>query len=166
MILLVKLRCTESCPYEMQYHYHLQGFIYSLLEGSRYHYVHNKEGYKFFCFSNIFPVKDLVKNDVRTLIISSPDSGFISYLEEILLHPSNLEVKVGCMRFKIDYIDKLNVKLPNRSAFTLITALQSQSESREKSTKLMVSNRKAITNMFIGGVIILWIYLYPKLKII
>ncbi len=105
----------------MQYHYHLQGFIYSLLEGSTYHYVHNKEGYKFFCFSNIFPAKDLVKNDVRTLIISSPDSDFISYLDEILLHPYNLEVKVGCMRFKIDYIDKLNVKLPNRSAFTLIT---------------------------------------------
>ena len=59
MRLLIKLKCTENSTYEMQYHYHLQGFIYSLLKGSKYHSSHDKEGYKFFCFSNIFPARNL-----------------------------------------------------------------------------------------------------------
>lgn len=48
MRLLVRLRCAEGGPYEMQYHYHLQGFIYGLLKGSKYDHVHDREGYKFF----------------------------------------------------------------------------------------------------------------------
>ena len=87
MRLMIKLQCLESSSYEMQYHYHLQGFIYNLLKDSKYHYIHNKEGYKFFCFSNIFPVtRDLEIRDLRTLIISSPDSEFIAYLYEMLQH--------------------------------------------------------------------------------
>ncbi len=121
MRLLVRLRCTEDGPYEMQYHYHLQGFIYRLLEGSKYHYVHDKEGYKFFCFSNVFPAYDLKAGDVRTLIISSPDSEFIEYLKGVLNKPWNVDVKVGSMKFKIDGVDKLDVRLPANSPFTLIT---------------------------------------------
>lgn len=111
----------EDGPYEMQYHYHLQGFIYRLLEGSKYHDIHDKEGYKFFCFSNIFPAKDLRKSDSRTLIISSPDPQFISHLHNALMQPSNLDVKIGCMRFRTDYVEELDVNLPRNSAFTLIT---------------------------------------------
>ncbi len=121
MRLLIRLRCTEDGPYEMQYHYHLQGFIYKLLEGSKYHYVHDKDGYKFFCFSNVFPAYDLKAGDVRTLIISSPDNEFISYLHEVLNKPWNLDVKIGSMKFKIDDVDKLDIKLPSNSPFTLIT---------------------------------------------
>lgn len=121
MRLLIRLRSIEDSKYEMQYHYHLQGFIYSLLKGSKYDYVHDKEGYKFFCFSNIFPAKDLKKNDIRTLIISSPDKEFVYHLNEMLLRLSNLEIKIGGMRFKVDYVDKLDVRLPRNSPFTLIT---------------------------------------------
>lgn len=103
----------------MQYHYHLQGFIYRLLEGSRYHYVHDKEGYKFFCFSNVFPAKDLVKNDLRTLIISSPSGEFISYINDVL-QKWNAEVAIGNMKFKIEYIEKLDATLP-AGPFTIIT---------------------------------------------
>ncbi|MEM0287169.1 MAG: hypothetical protein QXG05_03215 [Nitrososphaerota archaeon] len=92
----------EDSKYEMRYHYHLQGFIYNLLKGSKYDYVHDKEGYKFFCFSNIFPARDLVKNDPRILIISSPDSEFICHLNEMLLCQSNAEISIGGMKFKID----------------------------------------------------------------
>jgi hypothetical protein len=37
MRLIVRLRAIENVPYEMQYHYHLQGFIYNLLRGSVYY---------------------------------------------------------------------------------------------------------------------------------
>ena len=87
--LLIKLKCIEDGQYEMQYHYHLQGFIYNLLKGSKYHYIHNKVGYKFFCFSNIFPVNRLIIGGYRNLIISSPNEDFILYLYEQLLHLVN-----------------------------------------------------------------------------
>lgn len=121
MRLLLKLRCTETGKYEMQYHYHLQGFIYNLLRDSKYHYIHNKEGYRFFCFSNIFPAKNLEKNDLRTLMITSPDNEFIDYLFNALLQPNVLKVKIGSMKFRIDYVDKLIVRIPISSPFTLVT---------------------------------------------
>jgi CRISPR-associated endoribonuclease Cas6 len=70
MRLLVKLKSLIDSKYEMQYHYYLQSFIYDLLKGSKFHYLHDKQGYKFFCFSNIFPVCDFKIDDRRVLIIS------------------------------------------------------------------------------------------------
>ena len=110
MRLLIRLQCTERCIYEMQYHYHLQGFIYNLLKGGKYHYIHNKEGYKFFCFSNIFPItKNIEKNDLRMLIISSPDSEFITFLYDSLLQPHIRErIRFGSMVFRIESVSKID----------------------------------------------------------
>jgi CRISPR-associated endoribonuclease Cas6 len=124
MRLIVRLQAVENMPYEMQYHYHLQGFIYSLLRGSVYYDdIHDKEGYKLFCFSNIFPAKDLEKNDVRTLIISSPDPEFIRYLHEILIVRLNRlnELKIGTMKFNVDSMQELATRTPDNSSFSLIT---------------------------------------------
>jgi len=82
MRLLVKLQVIKNSPYERQYHYHLEGFIYKLLRGNSKYGVHNKQGNKFFCFSNIFPFDDLREDNLRNLIISSPNNDFISYLHE------------------------------------------------------------------------------------
>ena len=105
----------------MQYHYHLQGYIYNLLKGSKYESIHDKEGYKFFCFSNIFPAFDLKKDDFRTLIVSSPDNEFIQYLYGTLTKPSDVEVKIGSMKFRIDNVKKLSPKIPSHSKFTLLS---------------------------------------------
>ena len=86
----------------MQYHYYVQGFIYNLLKGSKFDYIHDKQGYKFFCFSNIFPVtKTIQKNDLRKLIISSPDIEFIIFLS-MIFQSLNSQVKIGNMKFVID----------------------------------------------------------------
>jgi CRISPR-associated endoribonuclease Cas6 len=119
--LLIKLRCLENCKYEMRYHYQLQGFIYSLLKGSKYHYLHDKQGYKFFCFSNIFPAKNLEKHDVRTLIVSSPDEEFITYIYDVLGSFNKSPIEIGTMKFSIDFMNILYVKLPGTSQYTLIT---------------------------------------------
>jgi CRISPR-associated endoribonuclease Cas6 len=105
----------------MQYHYHLQGFIYSLLKGSKYDYVHDKEGYKFFCFSNIFPAKDLKKNDIRTLIISSPDKEFIGYLSQIFDRPWNKTIRVGKMQFDMENTLMLENRVPSNEKYSVIT---------------------------------------------
>lgn len=121
MRLLIRLRCTEDGQYEMQYHYHLQGFIYKLLEGSKYHYVHDKDGYKFFCFSNIFPAYDLRVGESRTLIVSSPNGEFIEYLKSILSKPWNQQVTVGKMKFSVEHVDEMTIRLPDAAPYSLIT---------------------------------------------
>ena len=59
-------------PYSIS-KFEVQGFIYSLLKNTRYHYVHDMKGFKFYCFSNVFKNK----KDEYNLIISSPDDKFI-----------------------------------------------------------------------------------------
>jgi CRISPR/Cas system endoribonuclease Cas6 (RAMP superfamily) len=69
----------------VNYLYNIQGLIYNLIKETQYAYVHDKKGFKFFCFSNIIPISSpIVKDDVRTLIISSPDN--------ILVNPLDLNV--------------------------------------------------------------------------
>ena len=117
--LLIKMRSKQSSAYEMEYNYHIQGLIYRLLRGSIYD-GHDNQGYKFFCFSNIFPFNDLRKNDQRNLIISSPNHEFISYLHQQLDYDNNIDI--GNMRFKVDYCDRLNVTIPSHNqSFSLIT---------------------------------------------
>lgn len=115
--LLLKLRTMEDARYDTEYHRDLQGLIYSILRGSDYD-NHDKQGYKFFTFSNIFPFHDLRKNDIRNLLISSPSNDFISYLKEQFDYIQ--QIRIGRMKFKIDYSDKFNIV--SRDAFTLITA--------------------------------------------
>lgn len=117
--LLIKLRAKESSTYEMEYNYHIQGLIYRLMRGSKYD-NHDKQGYKFYCFSNIFPFNDLRKNDQRNLLVSSPNSELISYLHQQLGYDNNIDI--GSMRFKVDHCDKLSITIPShRKPFSLIT---------------------------------------------
>jgi len=64
--------------------YTLQGFIYSLLKDSKYGHYHNSWGFKYFCFSNIFPVSDFITDEIKNLIISSPNPGIIREIEKQL----------------------------------------------------------------------------------
>jgi CRISPR-associated endoribonuclease Cas6 len=118
--LLIKLVAKEDSHYEMEYHKHIQGLIYGLLRGSEYDSYHNKQGYKFFVFSNIFPFSYVRKNDQRNLIISSPNDNFISHIKQRL--ESMRDITVGSMKFKAGYCNRLTVKVPpNRASLTLIT---------------------------------------------
>lgn len=116
MRVIVKLEALDDCAYEYEYHHHLQGLIYNLIKGSEYSYLHDKKGYKFFCFSNIFPAMDLKKGDKKTLIVSSPDDLFIKRLEEAFLknQRNRDKVKVGKMSFTIDNISLLKFRLDGR----------------------------------------------------
>jgi len=52
---LVRLRAQDTFPYELGYHHDFQGYVYGLLRGTSYQSLHDKERYKFFCFSNLIP---------------------------------------------------------------------------------------------------------------
>ena len=61
--------------------YDVQGFIYSLLKNNDlFNNLHDLNGFKFFNFSNIFPICDFDKNTLKKLIISSPNPDFIRSL--------------------------------------------------------------------------------------
>lgn len=105
----------------MNYHYHLQGLIYGLIKGTRYEYIHDKDGFKFFCYSNIFPISNqIMKNDIRKMIISSPDPNFISVLDDQFNSFSKV-INIGNMRFELDSVKRLEMKIPSHLPFTMIT---------------------------------------------
>ena len=52
--------------------FEIQGFIYSLIKDTRFNYLHDLKGFKFFCFSNVW-----VNSKEYNLIISSPNQKLI-----------------------------------------------------------------------------------------
>jgi CRISPR-associated endoribonuclease Cas6 len=132
MRLLVKLRALKDQAYDLRYHHKLQGFIYRLLEGTPYVKLHDRKGYKFFCFSNIFPPKSagrenpdqlMKRREPRHLLISSPDAGMIKILNDRLmgLMENRGSVNIGEMSFEIESIKVFELR-PGRRC-TLITGV-------------------------------------------
>jgi CRISPR-associated endoribonuclease Cas6 len=117
--LLVKLKADNDARCEAEHHKQLQRLVYHLLYGSEYAGIHDKQGYKFFSYSSIFPFADLKKGDSRNLLISSPNSRFISFLKEQLdyLH----EITIGAMKLKIESCRKFDIVLNRLCSFSLIT---------------------------------------------
>ena len=85
MRILINLRAAKNQGYERLYHHKLQGFVYGLLRDSGFGGLHDKEGYKFFCFSNIFPINDIMNvGEAFNLIIAAPNAELISSVEGAL----------------------------------------------------------------------------------
>ena len=79
MRILLRLKSLNQFKLDFQYYYKIQGFIYSLLRNSSFEDLHNKKGYKFFSFSNIFA--SAASNDPSFyLIIASPSSKFLDQI--------------------------------------------------------------------------------------
>lgn len=80
MRLLIKFNPLCNEDYSKIGKYDIQGFIYSLLENSEFGEYHELKGFKYFNFSNIFPISDFQLGDEKSLIISSPSSALIKLL--------------------------------------------------------------------------------------
>lgn len=109
MRVIVRLQSLADSEYDIKYYHKLQGFIYSLLKDTPYYILHDKGGYKFLCFSNIFPPKNTKKDDSRSLIISSPDTVLVKLLKEKMLERGN--ACVGELVFKIEEVSILEPKI-------------------------------------------------------
>jgi CRISPR-associated endoribonuclease Cas6 len=117
MRLLIKLEALKDCSYDLKYYHKAQGFVYKLLESTPFSLLHDKENYKFFCFSNIMPPKDYVKGDTRTFIVSSPDKIFIETIKRKLDCVS--EVKIGEAVFRVSDLKILESRVKRNC--TLVT---------------------------------------------
>ncbi len=113
MRVLVELKAEANCIYDLMYHHKLQGFIYEQLRGSAYSDLHDKRGYKYFCFSNIFPSTDMQQGDARRFLVSSPDAGLIGVVAGGLekLNRGKERVNIGEMSFSVEGISVLEPKI-------------------------------------------------------
>lgn len=121
MRLLIKLRAPKDMLYDNNYFHKLQGFIYAIIKDTGYHFLHEKEGYKFFCFSNIFPFPKEAKinaNESKFLLVSSPDPVFIATIQS-KLEPER-KIHIGELEFDIDEVKKIDVKIGKK--LTLVSA--------------------------------------------
>ena len=96
-----------------EYHRKIQGFVYSLLQNTKFDQVHDKAGFKFFCFSNIYKAKN---TNHHCLIISSPNPNFITQVEyqlnKIIENQIPLEIGIEFDLVKVIRIPERNFKFP------------------------------------------------------
>ncbi|SFL74645.1 CRISPR-associated protein, Cas6 family [Methanobrevibacter olleyae] len=89
--LILEFKSLNDCKYSDINKYDIQGFIYSLLKYDLvFKNYHDVVGFKFFNFSNIFPVSNFKKGTIKKLIISSPNSKFIYAVRDSLNEKENL----------------------------------------------------------------------------
>ncbi|MCW1309900.1 MAG: CRISPR-associated endoribonuclease Cas6 [Candidatus Nanoarchaeia archaeon] len=118
MRLLVKLKSRGNYSYDPSINHKIQGFIYDNLKTSFFEWLHKKEGAKYFCFSNIFPIGDIKKNSEVNLIISSQISELIDVLKERI--PLNTRINIGEYSFEPLSLNEIKLNLGSR--IDLITA--------------------------------------------
>jgi CRISPR-associated endoribonuclease Cas6 len=61
-----------------------------------------------------------MNNDFRKVIISSPDPNFISVLHG-RFNSYSKDINIGSMKFKVDSINRIDLKIPSRLPFTITT---------------------------------------------
>jgi len=90
----------------------LQGFVYRLLQESGYVGIHDKEGYKFFSFSNVFPYGDMAKGNIRHFIFASPNRKIIEAVAGHLESSKNKQFNIGDCSFTLSSFETLDYSLP------------------------------------------------------
>lgn len=101
MRLLLKFESIDEAEYRDIGKYDIQGFIYSLLnEDDDFRNLHNQKGFKFFNFSNIFPIADFERNCMKKLIISSPINNLIINLYKTLKEKNTFKLN----KFKMEVL--------------------------------------------------------------
>lgn len=112
MRLILNFEPLEDFSYEEINKYMVQGLIYSLLKTTEFSEVHESKKFKFFCFSDIFPVSNFKSEEKKTILVSSPNKNFINALANSLQEKNNL--KLGVRKIKITEFKKVNLKLKNK----------------------------------------------------
>ena len=137
MRIILKLKSSTTFSIKFEYHSKIQGFLYSILKNTSFDYLHDKKGFKFFSFSNIFKVKD---NNLFNLIISSPSSKLIREIAYHLqkIRENNIPLEIG-NTFVLETFTILNynlsfpIKIITASPIIIRIPLKRFSEYSEKS---------------------------------
>ncbi|MDR1721562.1 MAG: CRISPR-associated endoribonuclease Cas6 [Methanobrevibacter sp.] len=112
MRIIISFKSLSNFPYDEIGKYTIQGLIYGFLVNTRFSKYHTTKGFKFFNFSNIFPVKDFDENHNKTLIISSPNTKFIKTIYHSL--KANDEFYLGKRKMIIKDIKMFDSNFNNK----------------------------------------------------
>jgi len=108
MRLLLMLRPEKNFPRWTVGKHAIQSMIYYHLRGTEYEDLNSRQGFRFFCFSDLFPGGDFRRERPKNLLISSPDGAFIETLYERF---SGLErIVLGRYTLAIERLKKFNLK--------------------------------------------------------
>jgi len=86
--------------------------IYSLLKNTDLASYHDSSKFKFFCFSDIFPLGDFKPKVSKYLLISSPNDYLIDTLTKSLIYTDKVTLKG--IEFKLENIKRFTPKVGNR----------------------------------------------------
>ncbi len=113
MRILITLKASDDMLYDLQYYTKLQGFFYKLFYAAGFGNVHNMKGYKYFSFSNIFPVPSdgkIRKGEIKKIIFASPNSDYVKALAEVIRELFlKQEIGIGFMKFTVEDIKLYSV---------------------------------------------------------
>ena len=112
MRLLLKLRSKGDYAYDSTMNHKIQGFIYHCVSDSFFGGLHERPGSKYFCFSNIFPIGDIRKNDEVNLIISSPVTQFIQVLKARIQRLE--DINIGEYSFGLSSLKSIRTDVQSR----------------------------------------------------
>ncbi len=134
MRILISMKTRENFVYNEINQYFIQSFIWNLLRDTGYSGMHDKPNFKFFSFSNIFPVSDFKENEEKQFIISSPDKQFIEILAEKL---GNIkQFRLGIHEFEMNNVKKFSATLSqNWQTATPIVLYENNNANRYYSVK-------------------------------
>jgi|FaiFalDrversion3_1042247.scaffolds.fasta_scaffold01134_1 CRISPR-associated endoribonuclease Cas6 len=108
MRLLLTLEQISDGQYTLGHNYYIQSLIYNILRESKFKRLHDKQGYKFFSFSNIFSTCD---NDKKHILIASPNKEFINELNIGLKRSLDKRFSIGDLRFILKDIKIIRPKV-------------------------------------------------------
>ncbi len=111
MRILLSLKSLQNAKYKLIHNYIIQGFIYNLLKDTEFAWLHSYKGFKYFNFSNIFPVENFKIDKEYKLLISSPNKKLIRVLARKLKELKGREVKLGSLNFILKKIKVFNLRL-------------------------------------------------------
>ncbi|PKP59454.1 MAG: CRISPR-associated endoribonuclease Cas6 [Candidatus Altiarchaeales archaeon HGW-Altiarchaeales-1] len=112
MRIIVKILPKEIFVYEEISKYFIHSFIWNLLKGTEFSKFHDTKKFKFFTFSNIFPVSEFKFNEEKQFIISSPNEYFIDTIAEKLQNTRYF--KFGIHEFELKEFKKFPMELKQR----------------------------------------------------
>jgi CRISPR/Cas system endoribonuclease Cas6 (RAMP superfamily) len=141
MRVIIKLEDEKKQAIDNTYN-KLQGFVYSLIR-EKFGSIHDKKGYKFFCFSNIFPFE---VSGIRNFIISSPSKELInSIAENLVLFELGAEYYWREKDKGIDFLKNslaVEVKLKTKISKEDTRSIESFLKNMERNIRKLISLQK------------------------
>ena len=111
--LLIQLFAENAFPYDQGYHHNLQGFIYRLIKRTGYNDLHDREGCKFFSFSNIIPpTRTTQSGSMRSLVVASPNKNLIETMQREVETLEGTVIKIGRMSFRLEDSRLFDMRIP------------------------------------------------------